>query len=184
MPAPTSPGGAGIAKLFDQLLTADTASFDTGLDGVLLPGGYSALEVLIYSRTDEAVTNSQINLIFNNDSGSTNYDLIRVQNSNTTVTGAVSNARANLFFIVAGASCTANVFSVSRIVIPNYAGTTGFKVAEFTSYIPDETAANMFIQIFGGQWRSTAAINRLGLTTNTGAKNFKAGSRVTVYGMP
>ncbi len=180
MPAPNSPGGAVIAKLFDQTLAADTASIDTGLDGVLLPSGYSSLRVLVYARSAAAVNNDTLELVLNNDTGNNYYS-----GGNYGGNGSgtwISNGIAYLSEggVLIGDSRGANRFSAYELSLPAYSG-TNFKNATGTGLSPRTTTETVSVA-FGGVWVSTAAITRLSIVALAG--NLKAGSRLTIYGMP
>ena len=179
-----SGGGIGSTSLIYRFTVTGSvkASIDTGVDAA--QAGSSdwtngdVLEAFFYCRTDQAVTGSQINVTANNDTG-TNYDVQRLQNSNTTVTGAASTTSANMFFTAAGASLTANVFSVTRLVCANYAGTVGFKPFEIVSCMPDATAANLIEGIWSAHWKNTAAITRLKFASSSG--NLAVGTVLAIY---
>ncbi len=179
-----TPAGIPVLVYRYTVTGSDKATIDTGVDTADAGSNDwtngDLLEVLFYARTDEAVVGSQINLTFNNDATSI-YDILRLQAVNTTVNGAASNARANWFCLVAGASATASIFGMMQIVIPNFAGTVGFKAGQLTAHSPDETAANMSTQMFACNYRSTSALVRLAITPNTALKKFKVGSQLLIY---
>ena len=185
-------GGSGIGSsllIYRFTVTgSDKSSIDTGVDATQAGSNDwtngDLLEIYLYARTDEAVANSQVNFTFNNDAGATQYDVGRILNVNTTLSGAAAVARANWFAVVAGASCTANVFGLVRMAVPSYAGTVGFKAGELTAYIPDTAAANEYQQVFGCNYRSTSALTRLAVVCNTGAQKLKVGSSLLIYKRP
>ncbi len=163
---------------------SDKASIDTGVDtadaGSNVWSNGDLLEIYLYGRTDETAVTSQINLTLNND-GTSIYDVLRLRAFNTTLSGAASNARANWFGFVTGASATASVFGMLRCAIPNYGGTVGFKAGELTAQSPDETAANMTTEMYACNYRSTTAITRLAVSTQTAGKKLKVGSQLLIY---
>lgn len=164
---------------------SDKASIDTGVDTADAGDndwtGGDLLECYLYSRTDEAVPVSQLNLTFNNDGGG-NYDRRRVQDpGSNAVAGAAAVAQANIFFNTCGASDSANYFGYARFFIPNYAGTTGYKAAMIDAGTPDATGSNIYLQLFAAAYRSTSAITRLKVIPNTAGKKLKVGTQLLIY---
>ena len=184
--ASASSGGVGASSLIYRYTVSgsDKASIDTGVDA---PNAGSndwtngdLLEVWLYARTDEAVAASSVNINFNNDTAG-NYDRQRVRGANTTTSANIANADTKIGTVAAGANSTASVFAATRMSVPNFAGTTGFKAVEFTEGVPDETAANMLVDAWVAQWRSTSAITRLAVTPQTAGKKFKIGTQLLIY---
>lgn len=169
-----------MVVIFDSTLGADAASFDVQD----IPQGYGHLLVHGQLRGTEAATQTQVTVRFNNDSGASQYDgqYRYVQGNNTVGVTANENATSMIVGIVASASGTANRAGAVRMLIPNYAGTTFHKDLKCeTGYVRDTTVPASIITTNGvGIWKSTAAITRL--TVLPVANNWKAGSRLTVYG--
>lgn len=176
-----TPSGGGMVNLFDSTLAVDTATIDTGAGGI--SGAYSAIMLVIYCRTDEAVGFSNINLTFNNDTGN-NYDRVATQTVNTTASGNVNLAQSQWLVTQPGASCAANVFGSAVITFPNYAGTTGEKSGSGISGVVDTAAGQCAVVNAMYTYRSTSAISRAAITPNTAGKKLKAGTRFTIYGLP
>lgn len=177
---------ATITKLFDSTLGADTATIDTGANGIA--SGYSGLLILLNGRTDEAgVRLSVINFTFNNDTGA-NYDrgFLLTSSVSTTPTGDMSAGATSLQLTTAGAAMAANVSGALQIFVPNYDGTTFYKSAVVNFGEVDTTAANANraagMEVL--QYRSTSAISRLAVTPNNAGSKFKAGTRLTIHGLP
>jgi hypothetical protein len=178
-------GGIG-AILYDYTVSgADKASIDTFVDGTYagnLSGAYTTLMILLYARTDETLagnTLSTLNIILNNDTAA-NYDFSLVQQNNGTVSGAASTGNNQFRLNVAGASTAANIFGLHRFSIHNYAGTVGYKSVESSGGTPSSTGAQAQTITQVGNYRSTSAITRIGISTNTAGKKLKIGSRLTV----
>jgi hypothetical protein len=169
----------GPVKIFDSLLGADAASIDTGAGAI--PAGYSGLMVMMQLRTDEASAVSNALLRFNADIGANYYSEDALVN-NTTLTGERGGGLTSLTAIVHGAGGSANFASAIRMLIPNYDGTAFFKSFEYTEISNDATAGNNFYRAHGATWASTAAITRLSVAAASG--NLKAGSRLTIHGLP
>jgi hypothetical protein len=177
--APAAPTG-GAVKLFDSLLAVDTVTIDTGASGIA--GGYAALEVFLYGRTDEGAQGTECYFQLNNDTGA-NYDWQRVSGSAATVTGSNTNADSGWDAFVAGASSGANSFGMVHLLIPNYDGTVGFKAGRWTDGFADPAGSGR-IAVKSGIWRNTAAITRLSVhAAFSGTVKFKAGSRLTIFGL-
>ncbi len=176
----------GTSLVYRYTVTgSDKASIDTGVDTADAGSndwtGGDLLEVYIYSRTDESVPVSQIDITLNNDT-SGHYDQRRIQDPGTgTVSGATSIGAANWFPVTAGASATASVFGYLSLMIPNYAGTVGFKPGRIEGGVPDQTAGNMYWQSWNVGFRSTSAITRLKVVPDTSAKKLKVGSQLLIY---
>lgn len=156
----------------------------TNVDFTSIPSGYKHLKVVWQARADNAVTNNQLKLQFNGDTGS-NYDWGRNLFNNSGP--AAPDGGAGVAFaevgLVTAASSTAAYAADGEIVVPNYAGTTFNKGFIASSALLDtsETAANIFGHTARGFWKSTAAINEIKLTLAAG--NFVAGSTFELYGM-
>jgi len=168
----------GITKLFDSTLGADAASIDTGAGG--FSTNFAHLEILAYLRTTEAAVQSSVIWNFNGDGGA-NYDRHRISAANTTVSGAPTLAGTGFLINCLGASAQALAFSMARIDIPAYAQTTGHKAFFCWNSHIEDTAADCLVDMRGGRWRSTAAINRVAVAAGSG--NLLAGSRLSVYGI-
>lgn len=173
-------GNASLTQLFASTLGADTASIDTGAGG--FSGAFSALLVFLYSRTDEAVALSVLNITANNDSGA-NYDRYTVSGTGTTTTSGGAFGGTAWQLQTVGASGVANYFGVLRLTFPVYAGTTGFKVGESTGAVATQANANSRADTDVLAYRSTSAITRLAVTPATGGAKLKAGSTLLVYGL-
>jgi hypothetical protein len=143
-----------------------------------IPATFAHLLLVGQGRGDTAATATNLNLRLNGDSA-TNYSTQQVQGSSATASAAVTTAQTSAGIAsMAAASATAGVFSPVFAFLPNYAGTVAQK---------DLLALDLFIgtpvvQLIGGHWASTSAINSI--TLLPGAGNFIAGTRFTLYGLP
>lgn len=172
-------GGGGVgANLFTSVLGADTATIDSGAGG--FSTAYNFLLILLYLRTDEAVVLSTCSLNVNNDAGA-NYDRQALTGVSATPTAGQQLGATAWQTFAAGANATASVYMAARLTIPAYAGTTGFKAAEYTGGKNDATAGNNRLDTNILTWHSTAAITRVAITA-PGAQKLKAGSAMYVYG--
>lgn len=178
-----APGSVFLTKIFDKTLGAAASSFDTGANGI--DAGFSALQVYLYARTSRSSTTDGVKVTLNGDTGN-NYDSQIIQGSGATAVAAQYNAigffyNSNLAALP-GDTTTANVFGVLELVIPAYDQTTGFKSGRFILSQPDE-ANTLQSTTAASLWRSTAAINQITISPSVGP-NFKAGSRLLIYGLP
>lgn len=180
-----SPGGGVVATLFDFIATASVASIDTGASGLLLPPSYSMLWMFLTARTDEAVNKSVLDITLNNDSGSNYYGSFLAGDGGVVSAGAQA-VNTSFQAYVNGASQAANVPAQVQLEIHNYGGTTFNKVMKALYSAVDETTTASHANLTWYLWNyhSTSAINRIKFVPHTAAKNFVAGSRLTIYGMP
>lgn len=177
MLVPTAVIQAGTQIAFDETLSVDGVSIDTG---ATITPAYRHLLVAIYARTSDAVFNSSAVLRFNGDSSAI-YDYCRMRNDNTTFTGTSDVAQTGLVFRCPGDSVAAGSFGTTSVFIASYAQTTGQKSVEGTGGVLDASAANCSVVALSGRWRNTAAITRISITAGGGS--FRAGTRLTVYGI-
>jgi hypothetical protein len=168
----------GVGAIYDTTLGGSAASIDiTGIVGV-----YAHLRVVVYARADPAAAAVAIGMRFNGDVAA-NYDY-----ESLVVAAAASTATESLAAITQrvgrcpAATAPANRFSTTVVDIANYAGSTNDKSYSATSAsVEGVTTGNLQLEMNGGGWRSTAAINRLTFALFSG--NFVTGTRVTVYAM-
>jgi hypothetical protein len=185
---PASPGSPVLIYRY-TVTGADKASIDTGVDA---PEAGSndwtngdLLEVYLYSRTDEAVVLSTINLNFNNDTGA-NYDGRYVDGTGTTVSTG-NNVGASLWSLGLrsnGASAAANFFGLIRMVIPNYLGAVGYKIVDITSGGLHTTGASSAVDLISAGFRSLTGITRIKFAPATGGVKFKIGTQLLIYKRP
>lgn len=177
-----SAGAGGLISLYDSgYLGADSATIDTGAGGIA--SGHFALVLVGYLRTDAAAGNDNIVVTLNNDSAN-NYDTQRNYGANGTASqSAFTGQPSALAGAVPGNNAAANNFGSFWGSIPAYDGTTNKKSGRFQTDAADATAANAIVQDTAFCWRSTSAISRLSLASQTGGAKFKAGSRLVIYGV-
>lgn len=157
----------------DVMLDIAASSFDF----VAIPQTYKHLQLVWQARGTTVAATTACTLLFNGDTGA-NYDYEVIFGNVNTPTAALSTADTNLDgFLIPAASATAGSAGAGDASIPYYAGTTFWK-----QILLREVAVKEGLAIFrGGNWRSTAAINRITVTVAAG--NFAAGSRMTLYGV-
>src|SRR5690348_3688092 len=118
-----STGGVG-ALLFDSTLSGSAASIDTGANGI--GQAYNVLDIYMYLRGDTAAVATNVNITFNNDTGS-NYDYQVVSGNNVTAGASNNHGVAQISWTTLAASATSSDFGVGYMTIPAYTQTTGFK---------------------------------------------------------
>lgn len=177
-----------VRLIYDYEVTgAAKANIDTGVDGPMagpFPTTLNYLEVFLSGRTDEAALISEVLFWFNNDTTFTNYDRIFIASSvgGSPIQGQVTAGLTNAGVIAADTSA-ANVPGLCRLFMPNYNGSTFFKVCEFTSWTGDTVPALAGYQIGleSFLWENTAAITRLMAEPDIAGVKFKVGTRMTIW---
>lgn len=174
----TNGAPGAMVQLADSLLGADTANFDF----TSISGSYNHLLLYTYLRGTKAVTGLGLNLRFNNDSSAI-YDWYRFYGSGSGSFGhgGVDNDTSIDADYPVGDSATTGFVGSGQFFIPNYAATTFFKSCTYDGFGPRAEGGSLFRFSGGGMWKSTAAITRITITPD--ANNWKAGSRVTLYGV-
>lgn len=162
---------SGSVVIHDETLVADQASFDV----TSIPATYSHLKVVALLRGATAATTVGIRLRMNNDSGN-NYDAGGLYASAGTALAYVDNATSSINVGDASADSAAAGWGTSLVMqIPYYADTSFFKG------VLSQIRLVSYIEKTAGAWKSTSAIDRLTLFPASG--DWKAGSRITVYGI-
>lgn len=169
---------SGLVKLFSSTLGASASSIDTGANGIA--SGHAHLVVFAVLQTDEAVTRSVCTWTFNNDSGA-NYDRQFLSASSTAVAGGAQIAQTGMGVFAHGAAGTAQYPGLHQWFIPQYTGTSFFKLALMYAMVADATAAQNQAELDTFGYRSTSAISRMAVAAPAG-KNLVAGSTVEIYG--
>lgn len=140
-----------------------------------IPAGYRDLRVSWILRTNAGSSASLLGR-FNNDTGS-NYDYEVGSFSNTTVSGFSASAISYVYLGDCTRTATAaNEAAVGAFDLPAYANTTFYK------QLLGRNARGIETYVTAGQWRNTAAINRIDIFPSAGS--FIAGSTFTLWGLP
>jgi hypothetical protein len=147
-----------------------------------IPATFSDLMLQGIVRGSPAAGAALMLMRFNGDSGA-NYDNERIDGGGA-APAASSGAAATSSIVgtIPHASSAANVFAPFTLIVPGYADTSHYKAwtANVAMHDPGVTAT---VTISGGQWRSTAAVTQIALSSNNGwTNNFVAGTRVTLLG--
>jgi len=174
-------GGSGGAmiNLTSSTLGAPAASFDL----TTISQAYNHLELWLLLRGTKAATVTNTRVRLNNDSAA-NYDQQELFGANASAGG---DATAGVTYAFMGnanaASATAGAFSILRMIVPFYTGTTAHKVIEGVgaSFITEGTVGTYSAVVEAGLWRSTAAVSRITVFPDTG--NWDTGSAYVLYGI-
>lgn len=177
----TAGAGGGAWTLISKQVLASPAATITFSS---ISGSYNHLVLIQQARISDAVTGGDAGMQFNGDTG-TNYDTQFLQGEGTAAqAGTVGTDAYIRYDYVNGSGADANTASSSETWIPNYAGTTFYKLIQSHSgrIFHPGTAADYHDRHCTGQWKSTAAITSIVLT-DVGAGNFIAGSSFYLYGV-
>lgn len=166
----------GEPILYDNLLTVDAVG-PIIIDSI--PQQYRDLRLEITARGVADTPGESCYCLFNGDDGA-NYDLQQVYfygggGGSVAYTGQFSASIGNF----TKPTAPMGMMSQNTCIIHNYTSTSQFKIfrAHAMNFVDD---ANLGIELFDGQWRSTAALTSLSVTLHS--TTFAAGSRVRLYG--
>ncbi len=166
-----------MTQLYDNIASGAIASWD--VSGI--SQAYNHLKLVITARGDDAATAHGLYMRLNNDSGS-NYVSQLTYSNNASAAGQNSQGTEMVIGDVTCATSDANAAVTVELLIPNYALTTFNKAVLIQgSLVEGSYGSSYYTRDGGGNWKSTAAINRI--TIYGGSTNFIAGSRLTIYGL-
>lgn len=153
-----------MPKTYEPIATNTLGSASATVSFTSIPATYTDLFLVIGGAASSA---QGMFLYFNNDTGA-NYSRNLLYGDGTSAVASRSADHKVLEIGTAISTLTASVM--------NYSNTTTFK----TTLARGGSAANLTIAEVG-LWRSTAAINRIDVTTGTGTMN--TGTVLTLYGI-
>ena len=165
------------------LLSTTTLGSATTFDVSSISGSYNDLYCCAIIRSANADVDDDVTWRLNADSGSNYYrQMINANATTITATEIIGNSWLFAGF-VPGASATANLFGVVELTIYGYASTSWKKAMVYRSFGPSNAAAaGLYLRSGAGLWNSTAAVNRVQISVNSGAANFAIGSQLRIYG--
>lgn len=180
MPIITGPSGSSGGSL--TLLSTTTLGADGTFDVSGISQAYTDLLLVPIIRCTRAATNDLVGLRLNNDSGG-NYERQTIDANLTTLAAAASTTQTFAWAIAGcpAASSPANTFGVAEIWLHGYKSTSWNKNIVSLNWGNYNGATNRELNIFAGQWSSTAAITRVQLFGTTTA-NLLVGSQLRIYG--
>ena len=177
------PGLPPLVHLETVTLGSDASDVTLPASGTIaghanFPAGSVHVVCIWTSRSTTATTGDQgTNVNVNGDTGS-NYDMQRLDGTNTssTVAGFMESGTTTWSNLAAhtGDNQDAGFFSPTSLLLPHAFGTDNFKGALSVNGIGEQR--NRF---GAGQWRSTAAITSVTITPSS--DNWKAGSSFSLY---
>ena len=171
-------GSAGLVSLFDSTLAVAAASIDTGAGGIA--AGHGSLIVFCVTQSAKVATQDQLNITFNNDSG-TNYDRAVIYEANGTPGGVENFAQTALQITThATGGSTTSYPGMLQLIMPAYDQTTFYKQGTIQGGLLDATSGTSLPTNYQWGYRSTAAVSRMKIAASGG--NLVAGSRLVVYG--
>ena len=164
-----------MADTFVKIATVTVGSGGaSSIDFTSIPSTYTDLVIKLSAR--DTSSNTNYNLIFNNDSSAI-YDTLRLYgNGSSTFSDKFTNQNAGYIGWETQSTYTANTFSNNEVYIPNYAGSSYKSVSNDGVSENNATAAQQTFQSV--LWGSTAAINRITIS-QTMAQHTTA----TLYGI-
>jgi hypothetical protein len=145
-----------------------------------IPSTYNNLCLKFSVRSSKTGTdNDQANLTFN--SSSSGYsDMLLYGRGSTADKASSDTTYIQWAGIIPAASATANTFSNSEIIVPNYAGSAAKSLSSDNAQ-ENNSSTDYFLTLLSGFWNNTAAITTLTLTCNGG--NFVQNSTAILYGI-
>ena len=169
-----------------EVLLASTlvsGSVAPSIDFQSIPAHWTHLRVEIEGRTDVAAETSSVLVRLNNDSAG-NYNQQRLSVLNTTVSASPGDGTTGMIVaVIPGGNGAAGAAGGASFVIASYADTTFHKsLRGFASGSSLDGVGSQRIDVLGGRWRNTAAVNRVTLLPGDGS-NFAVGTRASIYGM-
>lgn len=180
--------GAGFAATGSIMRKIDEKN-GTGASGTIsftgIPQIYRALKLHICGRSTDASLAVGTRMTFEASPTAGAYNSQRFSAA-ATVTGA-SELIGTVDRIDTGgipaASSPANCYSGTEITIPEYRNTSMFKTVHVLDVYPADLASGgLVVQINGGVWESTAAIDQIHIALSAG--NWTAASRISLWGIP
>jgi hypothetical protein len=140
-----------------------------------IPATYTDLRLTLLVNTT-SVDARNLRYTFNSDTG-TNYSVTRLEGNGTSALSSRATSAAYMQPTL-NTTTSSTIPTFYEMDVFSYAGSTN-KTSLF-SLNADKNGSGASGKVVG-LWRSTAAINTIGITLNTG--NFAAGTTATLYGI-
>lgn len=167
-----------MANTFELIASSTVgAGGASSIDFASIPSTYTDLQLMLSARGASTALYANIKL---NNSSSAIYSLRTIYGDGSAA-ASQNDSGATFFerFLMVSSAYTANTFSNGILYIPNYAGSANKAVMFDSVNENNATSSQMFM--VAGLWASTAAINQITLTPNTG--NFAQYSSAYLYGI-
>jgi hypothetical protein len=175
----------------EELGASGAASVTLNDDGSSIPvdGTYDHLLILCSTRMEGSTYMGEGNLAFNGVMTSTEYSATTLGAYEASGTNSIWSARdtssANGIRadLSVGTDQTANLFASTKIWVPNFAGTAGFKQVLIETVSPSDVDTDYYwsLRVRAGLWHDTAPITSCTLTG--GASDYAQHSTFTLYGI-
>jgi hypothetical protein len=153
-----------------KIADVTVASPQASIDFQNIPSGYTDLAILISAKTSDTTSGengTDLNLRFNNDSGSNYSSRILYR---TASLGSASNSGTSIYWggqANNSASTMTNTFSNIAVYIPNYTGSNNKSVS--LDSVAEANASTYGLLLSAGLWTSSSAINRITFTIVNGS---------------
>jgi hypothetical protein len=170
-----SSGVAAATGAYESIATISPSSASVSFTSI--PSTYQHLQIRYLARVTSAITLGDVNIRFNNDSGS-NYawHFLRGSGAAVSVSAGTSTTSIQANDILTGANSASNVFAMGIIDIHDYASTTKNKTARL--FTGNDQNGSGYSSLSSGLWMNTSAINRIDIT-----QTFASGSVFSLYGI-
>jgi len=172
---------------FESIATVTATTSVASIEFTSIPQTYSHLQIRGLARVQSSgvVDGDTLKLQFNSDT-TTNYSRHGLYGEGTS---ALSFGVASSSYIFSGwalrsAALTGN-FSTTIIDILDYRDTNKYKTTRSISGYDNNGTGTYpgFLGLLSGNWRSTAAVTSIKLTTDADGTNFLTGSTFALYGV-
>lgn len=175
LPSVASPMHGAVVPIAYYKVTASGG--DYSIDFQNIPSVYQDLQIIMFGRSTQSVSQGDCYLQLNNDTG-TNYSRTLLTGNGSSASSSRSSNDGSAYpFYMPGASATSGIFGSAILHILNYANTSTYKTL-LGRWAADLNGSGG-TQELATLWRSTAAINRLTFTVGNWAQN----STVALYGI-
>jgi len=160
---------------FESIETATPSGSSVSFTSI--PSTYAHLQIRYLARDNASGTLRDMNLRFNNDTGS-NYafHFLRGSGSAASASAAASFSSIQANDILTGSTSTANIYGVGIIDIHDYASTT--KNTTLRWFSGNDQNGSGYVSLSSGLYINTAAVNRIDIT-----QTFAAGTIFALYGI-
>jgi hypothetical protein len=173
--------GAGVQiGDFESIATVTVSTATPTITFSSIPATYSHLQIRALVRASGASDYNDARVRFNSDTAS-NYAGHQLFGDGSTAASNAEVTAANIFFTYCpAASSSASIFAPGILDILDYADTNKYKTVK--SIHGSDRSGSGYSIMRSGHWRSTAAINTIGLYFPDGA-NFVQYSSFALYGV-
>jgi hypothetical protein len=167
-----------MATTYTLIDKTTLGSSQASIEFISIDSSYTDIQLVYSARCSDTSNNWNVTYVkFNTDTTSSNYPTRWIYAYSTTTGSGTANQWAGY---LPNGNKTADTFGNTSIYIPNYAG-SNYKSYSVDSVTESNSSTLVPSQLTAGLWQSTAAINKITLTTDTGS--FVANSSFYLYGI-